>query len=95
MYRLYPFLALSACITLQASYPCLNGKSAKRIAELATGGEAVRAQKVPHNGSIHAWEVLVHMPKQEQGWRITIDRDNSRILKRERVDNPASRKPHD
>ena len=93
MNRLYPFLALSACITLQASYPCLNGKSAKRIAELATGGEAVRAQKVPHNGSIHAWEVLVHMPGKEQGWRVVINWDDGKVLGKEAIPNPPSKVP--
>lgn len=88
----HAFLMLTAFVALQANYPCVSGKSAKRIAEHATGGEAVWVQKIPMNGTFFAWEVLVHMPGEKHGWRITIDRDTSRILKKSPIENPASKR---
>ena len=85
-------LLLAACVSLHASIPCLTGKMAKRLAEGATGGVAVRARKIPMNSSVHAWEVLVHMPGERGGWAVIIDRDNSQVLRKRYIDNPPLRR---
>lgn len=84
-------LALISCVSLSAFQPCLSHKAAKRLAEDATGGVAVRSRKVPQNGSLHAWEVLVRMPNDNHGWRVRIDRDTGKVLKKESIDNPPAR----
>ena len=45
------------------------------------------------NGATGAWGVLVHMPNQDQGWRVFIDRDNGKVRKKERCPNPPSKIP--
>lgn len=66
-----------------------NAKDAKTIAEHETGGIAVSARQVPLNGASGGWEVEVHMPKEDRGWRCTIDNDTRQVHTKDRIPNPA------
>ena len=39
------------------------------------------------------WEVLVHMPGKEQGWRVVINWDDGKVLGKEAIPNPPSKVP--
>ncbi|MBI4911941.1 MAG: hypothetical protein HY823_04320 [Acidobacteria bacterium] len=61
---------------------------AKRIAESETGGTAVSARRIHLNGATCGWEVLVHMPREDRGWRCIVDCDAPNLHSRERIPNP-------
>lgn len=85
---------LFACILISpfalAHAPCTTVAEAKSVAEFETQGEAVFTRFVPMNASFGKWEVLVHMEGKRRGWRLFIDRDNSKVLEKHRVANPPS-----
>ena len=65
-----------------------TAKEAKAIAERETGGHAVSAQPVPLNGASGGWEVDVHMPKEDKGWRCIVDDDTHQVFRKTRIENP-------
>lgn len=65
-----------------------SAKDAKSIAERETGGIAVSARQVPLNGATGGWEVDVHMPKEDRGWRCTVDSDTRQVHTKDRIPNP-------
>jgi uncharacterized membrane protein YkoI len=69
--------------------PVSTAKEAKAIAEQETGGKAVSAIRIPLNGASGGWEVDVHMPKEERGWRCVIDADTHTVHTKTRIDNPS------
>jgi hypothetical protein len=69
-----------------------TAKDAKAIAEQDTSGIAVSARRVQLNGASGGWEVDVHMPKEERGWRCIIDNDARSVFRKERIPNPKP--PH-
>jgi hypothetical protein len=68
-----------------------SAKEAKAIAELETGGIAVSARKIPLNGATGGWEVDVHMPKEDRGWRCTVDSDTRQVHTKDRIPNPPAK----
>lgn len=81
-----PILLLIAS-ALSAS-PVRTAKEAKTIAEQETRGSAVSAHRIPLNGATCGWEVEVHMPGEDRGWRCIIDCDSRMVFRRERIPNP-------
>ena len=65
-----------------------NAKDAKGIAEFETGGIAVGARRIPLNGASCGWEVDVHMPKDDRGWRCVVDCDSRALHTKDRIPNP-------
>jgi hypothetical protein len=83
------FLALS----MAAHRPqCHTRQDARHIAEVETSGRAVAARPIDLNGATGGWEVLVHMPGQDRGWRVIIDRDNGKVRRRESCPNPRPKR---
>ena len=70
-----------------------SAKEAKTIAEQETGGMAVSAHRIPLNGASGGWEVDVHMPRDEKGWRCIIDADTRMVHRKDRISNPRTGKP--
>ncbi len=69
--------------------PVNTAKEAKAIAEQDTGGVAVSARRVPLNGASCGWEVELHMPKEDRGWRCMVDCDSHSVYTKDRIPNPA------
>jgi hypothetical protein len=65
-----------------------NAKEAKQIAELETGGIAVNARRTRLNGATCGWEVDVHMPREDRGWRCMVDCDTRAVHTKDRIPNP-------
>lgn len=98
-------LCLLAILPLAASAPpkpqrqrygvVRNAKEAKQIAEVETGGIAVGARKTRLNGASCGWEVDVHMPKEDRGWRCMVDCDTRMVHTKDRIPNPpvSTKKP--
>jgi D-serine dehydratase len=63
-------------------------REAKAIAEQDTGGIALSARKIALNGASCGWEVDVHMPKDDRGWRCTVDCDSHSVYTKDRIPNP-------
>lgn len=63
-------------------------REARSIAEQDTGGRAVSARRIPLNGATGGWEVDVHMPKEDRGWRCIVDRDTHGVRTKDRIPNP-------
>lgn len=74
--------------------PVNSAKEAKAIAEHETGGNAVSARRIPLNGASGGWEVEVHMPKEDRGWRCIIDADTHMVHTKDRIPNPKASKSH-
>jgi hypothetical protein len=68
--------------------PVKTAREAKAIAEHKTGGIAVGARRIPLNGATGGWEVDVHMPGEDRGWRCIVDRDTHTVRLRTRIPNP-------
>ena len=68
--------------------PVKTAREARTIAERNTGGIAVSARAVPLNGATGGWEVDVHMPGEERGWRCIVDNDTHRVFTKTRIPNP-------
>ena len=68
-----------------------TAKEAKAIAEQETGGKAVSARHIPLNGASGGWEVDVHMPNEDRGWRCVIDCDTRSVYTKTHIDNPGGR----
>jgi len=68
--------------------PVKTAREAKAIAEHKTGGIAVSARCVPLNGATGGWQVDIHMPREERGWRCIVDRDSHGVRTRTRIANP-------
>jgi hypothetical protein len=66
-----------------------TAKDAKAISERETGGIAVSARQVPLNGASGGWEVDIHMPKEDRGWRCTVDSDTRLVHTKDRIPNPV------
>ncbi len=77
---------------VRRSGPVSSAAEAKRIAEQETGGHAVSATRIPLNGASAGWQVEVHMPKEDRGWRCIIDADTHTVHTKTRIDNPAARR---
>ena len=65
-----------------------SATEAKAIAESETGGQAVDARRIHLNGASGGWEVEVHMPREDRGWRCVIDADTRSVHSKERIPNP-------
>jgi len=74
--------------------PVSSAKEAKAIAEQETGGTAINATRIHLNGASGGWAVDVHMPKEERGWRCTIDADTHAVYTKDRIPNPKAPKSH-
>lgn len=68
--------------------PLVSMKDAKAIAARDTGGIPVSAHEIPLNGASGGWEVDVHMPNEDQGWRCIIDDDTRMVHTKNRIPNP-------
>lgn len=68
--------------------PVRSAAEAKAIAERELGGVAVGARRTSLNGATCGWEVEVHMPSEERGWRCIIDCDTRMIYTKDRIPNP-------
>jgi hypothetical protein len=68
--------------------PVHSAKEAEAIAEKETGGIAVSAHRIPLNGATGGWEVEIHMPKEERGWRCIVDCDTHAVFTKDRIPNP-------
>ena len=75
-----------------AQEPCRTSDEAKAIAECATLGEAVTVLGIVQTDGTKGWEVLVHMPKKEKGYRCIIDWDLAKVRYQETIQNPPSRR---
>ena len=64
--------------------------TARQVAEAATGGRAVSFTRVRINGStVWGFEVRVHMPGKEKGWRCLVDLDfPPKVYSRQEIPNP-------
>lgn len=85
-----PALLLSAGGRRHHGGPLVNEKDAKAIAARDTGGEPVSAREIPLNAASGGWEVEVHMPNEERGWRCVIDDDTRMVRTKERIANPPA-----
>ena len=74
--------------------PVRTAKEAKAIAEQDTNGIAVSARLVHLNGASGGWEVDVHMPKEDRGWRCTVDCDTHQVYTKDRIPNPPHKGRH-
>jgi len=74
--------------------PVSSAREAKAIAERETGGQAVSATRVHLNGASGGWEVDVHMPREDRGWRCIVDCDTHMVHSRDRIPNPTMKKRH-
>ncbi len=91
---LVPALVLSAGTTKPkkpATGLVRSAKEAKAIAERDTGGKAVSARRIPLNGASGGWEVDVHMPREDKGWRCIIDSDTRMVHSKTRIDQPGGK----
>ena len=91
---LVPALVLSAGTSRSRKHATglvRTAKEAKAIAEQETGGKAVSARRIPLNGASGGWEVDVHMPHEERGWRCVIDCDTRTVHTKTHIDNPGGR----
>ncbi|HJU84005.1 MAG TPA: hypothetical protein VJ600_07320 [Holophagaceae bacterium] len=92
--RILPLLLLPALVLSAGGHRRRSGgtvhtaKEAKAIAEHETGGIAVSARQIPLNGASGGWEVDVHMPKEDRGWRCVIDDDTHMVHTKTHIDNP-------
>lgn len=68
--------------------PVNSAREAKAIAEHATGGIAVSARRVHLNGATGGWEVDLHLPGEERGWRCIVDCDTHAVFTKTRIPNP-------
>ena len=71
--------------------PVKSAGEAKAIAERETGGKAVSARRIPLNGASGGWEVDVHMPHEDQGWRCIVDADTHMVHSKTRVQQPGAK----
>ncbi len=74
-----------------ASGPVKSAKEAKAIAEQETGGKATSARRIPLNGASGGWEVDIHMPREDKGWRCIIDSDTHLVYSKSRIDQPGAK----
>lgn len=89
----HAFHALLALPALVAqSGPVNSAAKAKAIAEHETGGIAASARRVHLNGATGGWEVDLHMPGEERGWRCVVDSDTHGVYSRTRIPNPQLKK---
>lgn len=63
-------------------------REAKMIAERNTGGIATGARPIPLNGATGGWEVDIHMPDEDQGWRCIVDCDTHMVHMKTHIPNP-------
>ena len=68
-----------------------TAKEAKTIAEQETGGKAVSARRIPLNGASGGWEVDVHMPHEDRGWRCVVDCDTRTVHTKTHIENPGGK----
>jgi hypothetical protein len=85
---LVPCLLCAAPRRRRTSGPVSSAKEAKAIAEQETGGLPISARRIPLNAASGGWEVDVHMPKDDRGWRCVIDNDTHMVRTKEHIPNP-------
>jgi len=83
-----PALLLSSPGPRYIMRPVKTAREAKTIAEHNTGGIAVSARSIPLNGATGGWEVDVHMPGEDRGWRCIVDNDTHMVHTKTRIPNP-------
>jgi hypothetical protein len=96
MNRWIPLLLAAAPFALAQTaiyVPVKTAREARTIAERNTGGIAVSARCIPLNGATGGWEVDVHMPGEERGWRCIVDNDTHMVHTKTRIPNPRPPKP--
>ncbi len=71
--------------------PIKSSKDAKAIAEQETGGKATSARRIALNGASGGWEVDVHMPHDQKGWRCIIDADTRMVHSKTRIDQAGGK----
>lgn len=76
----------------RGSGPVHSATEAKAIAERETGGVAVSARRTSLNGASCGWEVDVHMPREDRGWRCIVDCDTHMVYTKDRIPNPSKGK---
>ena len=91
---LVPALLMAGGQRTRRGGPVSTVKEAKAIAEQDTGGIAVSARRIPLNGASGGWEVDVHMPKDDRGWRCTVDNDTHMVHTKDRIPNPPLKGRH-
>ena len=72
--------------------PVSSAGEAKAIAERDVGGVAVGAHRIRLNGASGGWEVDLHMPREDRGWRCIVDCDTRMVRTRDRIPNPPLKK---
>lgn len=72
--------------------PVNSAREAKDIAEQEVGGVAISAHRIGLNGASSGWEVEVHMPKEDRGWRCIVDSDTHMVYTKDRIPNPKAAK---
>lgn len=97
MRKFLPLLILPALICpLYAGHrrggALLSARDAKLVAERETSGIAVSARAIRLNGASGGWEVEIHMPREERGWRCIVDNDTRTVRTRDRIPNPPAKK---
>ncbi len=65
-----------------------SAKEARDIAEQETGGVSVSARKIALNGATGGYEVLIHLPQRDHGWRCVVDNDTRSVHSKSRIPNP-------
>ena len=63
---------------------------ARQLVEAATGGKCVSFRRMRINGSTRdGFEIEVHMPGKDKGWRCEVDMDNPpKIYRKKEIPNP-------
>lgn len=72
--------------------PVKTVKDAREIAERETGGRATAVRRISLNGASGGWEVHIHMPNEEKGWKCIVDADTRTVYTKDRIPNPDGRK---
>lgn len=68
--------------------PAMTLAEAEAVAEGTTGGWAYSSRRIDLNGATGGFEVLIHMPDREKGWRVIIDRDTRNVRDKYPIPNP-------
>lgn len=87
----WPKKKRTSYLILVAEIPCTTPEEAKAVAECETLGEAVTVRRIEQSDGTKGWEVLVHMPGRNYGWRCTIDLALGKLRTKEAIPNPPSK----
>lgn len=72
--------------------PVKTVKDARDIAERETGGYATEVKRIHLNGASGGWEVHIHMPNEDKGWKCIIDSDTRMVYTKDRIPNPSKKR---